>query len=83
MDNGKNINPFTGMSNDKSMKLQNTWENILANEIGKNYVFNFNDVDSKLKKLNLCIDTYKRIEFGINCEQMCPSAHQFQFDIKV
>lgn len=79
----ESINPFTGMSNYQSMMLQNAWENFLVSEFGLNLIFSFGDIDHKLKKSNLYLKQHETTEFEIGYEQMCPSAIQFQFDVKI
>lgn len=83
MDRDENINPITGISNSKCMQLQNSWENILANEYGINSILNQTDFDMKLKKSYLNQPSHDINKYDISYEQMCPSAIPFMFDVKI
>lgn len=79
-DVNRDINPFTGMSNIKSMQLQQSWENKMSNENKSVIAFDINTIDYKLKKSNL---TLISSEFEIDYHQMCPTSIHFSFDVKV
>lgn len=78
----QSINPFTGMSNEKSIRLQKSWENILSNEFD-HFVLNFDDIEHTFTKSCLTHPSFEQSDISISYEQMCPSSINFSFEIKI
>jgi hypothetical protein len=80
---GENINPFTGLSNSKSMQLQNQWTHHLKNEFDLSIL----DIDSKFRKSSLQLPNEYNGEHmdnsTISYDDMTPSAISFAFIIAV
>jgi len=79
----ENINPFTGLSNSKSMQLQNQWMHHLKNEFNVSML----DIDTKFRKSSLQLPNEYNGEHmdnsTISYDDMTPSAIPFAFIIAV
>jgi hypothetical protein len=79
----ESINPFTGMSNIKSMQLQNQWTCHLKNEFNVSML----NIDTKFKKSSLQLpNEYNGVHIDnstILYNDMTPSAIPFAFTIVI
>jgi len=80
--NNDDINPFTGMSNVKSMQLQHSWNHKLKSEFNIDFS-NISNVDQKFTKSCLSLPENSENNNIIKYEQMCPSSIHFGFTIKI